>query len=279
MLSNFNADRQSAVATVGGMGILEKLAFVVLVVICFVVVYSFVANILGWILQPSSPFVISGLLTATNGRVFSQDPSVSDSVPIQRSDNQMNGIEFSWSVWLNVTDLTSSYSYMHVFSKGDNNPVVGVDATGISGPNNAPGVYLSTATNSLVVIMNTFDAVQETVEVTNLPLSKWVHLLVRLEGQYLDVYINGTLAKRKELVGVPKQNNGSIYVCQNGGFNGYLSNLRYYNRALQPGEILSIVNKGPDLTPSKTEQKSIKNSYPDYLALDFYLQNAENKGF
>jgi len=277
--SSFKDMGSSVKGSVSSMNVLEKIAFVVLVVICFVVLYSFAANILGWILQPSSPYVVSGLLTATNGRVFPQDPTVADSVPIQRSDNQMNGIEFSWSVWLNVTDLNATTNnYMHVFSKGDNNPSVAVDSTGISSPNNAPGVYLAKDTNKLLVVMNTFDVVQETLEVTNLPLAKWVHLLVRLEGQYLDAYINGTLAKRKQLVGVPKQNNGSVYVCQNGGFNGYISNLRYYNRALQPGEILNIVNQGPNLTASKTEQKSIKNSNTDYLALDFYLQNAENRG-
>jgi hypothetical protein len=123
--------------------------------------------------------------------------------------------------------------------------------------------------------MNTFDIIQETSEVTNLPLGKWVHVLLRLEGQYMDIYINGTLAKRKKLAGVPKQNNGSLYVCQNGGFNGYLSNLRYYSYALQPGEIINVVNQGPSLAASKAEKKTIKSTKPDYLALDFYLQNAK----
>ena len=142
-------------------------------------------------------------------------------------------------------------------------------------PNNGPGLYLSSKTNSLLAVMNTFDIIQETSEVTNLPLGKWVHVLLRLEGQYMDVYINGTLAKRKKLAGVPKQNNGSLYVCQNGGFNGYLSNLRYYSYALQPGEIINVVNQGPSLATSKTEKKTIKSTNPDYLSLDFYLQNAK----
>ena len=258
-----------------GMNLVEKVVFVVLVVISLTILFSIGASVMSTFLQPNNPFIIDGLLTATNGRVFNTDDPA-NGVIIQRSNNEATGMEFSWSVWVNVTDLSAgSNNYMHVFSKGDNSSMQPTDDNGIYTPNNAPGVYLSKQTNQLLVIMNTFEVIEEKIEVANIPLGKWVHILVRLEGQYLDVYINGIIAKRKQLLSVPKQNNGKVYVTQNGGFNGFLSNLRYYNRALTPGDIVAIVNQGPNLKLSKDEQKGLKNKYPNYLALDWYFQSAQ----
>ena len=254
--------------------IMEKIVFIILVIICFVILFSIGSSILGAVLQPSNPYVIDGLLTATNGKVFPNSPST-EGVVIQRSNNELTGIEFSWSVWINVSDLHGTKDYLHVFSKGDNSTLAPIDDRGISSPNNAPGLYLSTETNQLVVVMNTFENIEEKVEVGNIPLLKWIHVLIRVEGQYLDVYVNGTLAKRKEMTSVPKQNNGGVYVASNGGFNGFISNLRYYNKALSPGDIVGIVNQGPNLKLSSSEQKSLTNTYPNYLALDWYFQSAQ----
>ena len=61
----------------------------------------------------------------------------------------------------------------------------------------------------------------------------------------LDVYINGTVKKSKILDSIPKQNNGDLWVNLFGGFDGYLSKLRYYDEALQYEEIQQIIKEGP----------------------------------
>jgi hypothetical protein len=241
------------------------------------ILLSIGSNILSAILEPNNPFIVDGLYTASNGKVISQDPKKSGSIVIPRSDNETHGIEFSWSVWMMVSSLDDSPGnagqYKHVFSKGDNDNVP-VDSRGINSPNNSPGLYIDKNTNSIVVIMNTFEQLEEMITITDVPLNKWVHVLIRVEGAYLDVYVNGTLAKRKVLSSVPKQNNGNIYICQNGGFSGYISNLRYYNSALEPGDILSVVNGGPNLKTSSLEKSDLKNGNLNYLAMDWYFQNA-----
>ena len=256
-----------------GNSFLEKIVFVLLVFFGFMLFMSIGSHILTALLQPSNPFVVDGLLTATNGKVIPQDPAASGSVPIGRSDNEDYGIEFSWSIWVNITNLDDQYDqYKHIFSKGDNNNVEPVD--GKNSPNNSPGLYIKPSSNTLIVFMNTFETIDEEVEVSNVPLNKWLHVLIRVEGTFLDVYVNGILAKRHVLPSVPKQNNGSVYVAQNGGFNGFISNLRYYERALDPGEIMSIVNGGPSLKLSKLETSDLKSS-PNYLSLDWYFQNSK----
>ena len=229
-------------------------------------------------LEPQNPFFVEGLYTASNSKVIPQDPSKNGAVPIARSDNETYGIEFSWSVWLNVANLDDNNSlnaaqYKHVFSKGDNDNVP-LDSRGINAPNNSPGLYIDKITNSLVVIMNTFEQIEEIITVTDMPMNKWVHVLIRVEGAFFDVYVNGTLAKRKVMASVPKQNNGNVYLCQNGGFSGYISNLRYYRNALDPGDIINIVNQGPNLKISKLEKSDLKKNKLNFLAMDWYFQNA-----
>ena len=268
----------SAFNVLQGNTVFERIVFVILVLICFIVLLSIGSNLLSAVFEPNNPFIIDGLYTATNPKVISQDPGKKDSVPISRSDNETHGIEFSWSIWVNVTSLDdnpgSTAQYKHVFSKGDNDNVP-VDSRGLNSPNNSPGLYIDKNNNSLMVIMNTFEQLEEMVTVTDIPLKKWVHVLIRVQGTYLDIYINGTLAKRKVLGSVPKQNNGNVYVCQNGGFSGYISSLRYFKKALEPGDILGLVNKGPSLKVSSVEKKDLKKNNSNYLAMDWYFQNAQ----
>jgi hypothetical protein len=257
-----------------GNTILQRVAFVVLVFICFIVVMSVGTHLLSAVLSPTSPYIVDGLLTATNGKVIPQDPSTSGSIPIGRSSDEDSGIEFSWSVWVNISNLDDQFDqYKHIFSKGDNHNVDQSQNDGKMSPNNSPGLYIKPSSNTLVVFMNTFESIDEEVEVANIPLNKWVHVLIRVEGTYLDVYINGILAKRHILPSVPKQNNGNIYIAQNGGFNGFISNLRYYDYGLQPGDIMSVVQSGPSLKLSSLESSDLKSS-PNYLSLDWYFQNA-----
>jgi hypothetical protein len=68
----------------------------------------------------------------------------------------------------------------------------------------------------------------------------------------MDIYINGVISNRYILPSVPKQNYYDIQICQNGGFSGLLSNLRYYDKALNVIQINNIVFWGPNLNASTT---------------------------
>jgi hypothetical protein len=249
--------------------------FLILVFICFWILLSLGSYLLSAIVEPNDPYLIDGVYTASNGGNIIVQP------PVQRSDNEMSGIEFTWSVWMQITtlDSVSNLKYKHVFSKGDNNNTE-LDSLGAFRPNNAPGLYIDTTTTStddsykIVVIMNTFEMITEQIIINNIPLRKWIHVIIRVEGNFLDVYVNGTLAKRIVLSSVPKQNDGSVYICQNGGFSGFLSNLRYYRNALEPGDILNITNGGPSLKTSKLEKQYLKNTDYNFFSMDWYTNNA-----
>ena len=99
-----------------------------------------------------------------------------------------------------------------------------------------------------------------------------INVVVR--GRNLDVYVNGNIAKRHILTGVPKQNYGNIYVGSNNGFQGKLSNLTYFNQAIGTREIYNILRLGPDLRI--TRNANLLNKEFDYLSLNWFLGRSQD---
>jgi hypothetical protein len=249
--------------------LVAKFAFLLLVIFAFILLLSFGISILGYLLQPSqSPKLINGMVDASQMIVFPQDPSNNGAVTIYRSVNATDGLEFTWSVWVFINNLYESGvagQYRHVFHKGNSD----LNSNGVNFPNNAPGLYIAPNTNNLIVMMNTFDNINEEITIPDIPISKWVNVIIRCENTTLDIYINGTIIRSLELHGVPKQNYGDVYVAMNGGFNGYISNLWYYNYGLGTAAIQSIASKGPNTQMVGSNGMNQKNA--DYLSLRWYF--------
>jgi hypothetical protein len=110
----------------------------------------------------------------------------------------------------------------------------------------------------------------EVIEIDNIPIKKWVNVIIRLKNTILDVYINGTISGRLVLQNVPKQNYNNVYACQNGGFTGKLADLRYFARALSIFEINSVVSSGPNTTTSKLDISTVSKGTYSYLSNLWY---------
>lgn len=224
--------------------LVAKLAFLLLVIFGFIILLRVGLSVIGYFLKPSeSPHLIDGMVDASKMIVFQQDPSANGSKTIYRSVNATDGIEFTWSVWIYIDNLQkNSGIYKHVFSKGNST----LQDNGLIYPNNAPGLYIAPNTNALVVMMNTFNVINEEIIIPDIPLNKWVNVIIRCQNTTLDVYVNGTITRSINLLGVPKQNYGDVYVAMNGGFDGNISNLWYYNYALGTSAIQKIAQDGPN---------------------------------
>jgi hypothetical protein len=214
----------------------------------------------------NSPRLINGMVEAKNAIVIPQDPNSNGAISIGKSKNEKNGIEFTWSVWIFIDDLQYlSGKYKNVFYKGINH----TNMAGVNGP----GLYIAPNTNALVVIMNTYSVINEEIHVPNIPLNKWVNVIIRCENNKLDVFINGTITRSMELNGVPKQNYGDVYIAANGGFSGYISNLWYYNYALGTLEISNLVKQGPNTTLAYS---MVNDKLSKYLSLRWYFYGSGN---
>tara|TARA_B100001287_G_C22668060_1_gene523839 strand:+ start:979 stop:1893 length:915 start_codon:yes stop_codon:yes gene_type:complete len=249
--------------------LIMNFAFTLLVIIVFIILLQIGANIMGYFMaENGSPYLFNGTINAKQMMYFEQDPKKDGNVSLLRSDNERGGMEFTWSFWINIEDMEyNKGQYRHVFHKGEANIMTGneygkhtleykyesdeIDALrelpsskGLNFPNNAPGVYLHPNTNKMVIFMNTHKALMEKIEVDDFPMNKWVSVIIRCKGNVIDVYVNGVISKRQVLKGVPKQNYGNLYTGMNGGFDGHLSNMRYFNYAVGTREIESIMSTG-----------------------------------
>ncbi len=252
-------------------GLIAKFVFLLFIVIVFLFLMNLGISLIAYFSQPSkNPYVLAGMAPGNSNITVPQDPSNPDSVTILRSNNKETGLEFTWSFWVLIQDLgDSSKTYNHIFNKGNNT----YDTTsGIATVNNAPGVYIKTdASNTLVVVMDTVDSNlfnNNKLEVTNFPLKKWVHVAIRMENTMMDVYVNGTISARKTYTTLPKQNYEDIQIGRNGGFNGQISDIAYYSKALGVFEINNIILKGPNMTQSSAVKSNI--GYYSYLSNLWY---------
>jgi hypothetical protein len=254
--------------------LVAKVAFLLLVLFGFIVLLRIGIAILGYFYGPSdSPKLIDGMVDASQLMIIEQDPNTVGAKTVPRSVNASDGIEFTWSVWIFINNLNDNNGqYRCVFYKGNNN----VGSDGLNYPNNAPGMYIAPNTNDLVVFMNTFNVINEKITISNIPLNKWINVIIRCQNTTLDVYVNGTITKSQELIGVPKQNYGNVYIGQNNGFSGYISNLWYYDYALGTTEIQDMVVKGPNTNTVGNPAMTMKN--PNYLSLRWFFFGA-NDGF
>jgi hypothetical protein len=255
--------------------LVAKFAFLLLVIFVFIVLLGICINLISSIFDNTiKQKVINGMINAsTQMLTVTQDPNISGSKTIYRSNNMTSGIEFTWSVWIYINDIGSNDKYQHVFSKGNYAP----NNIGLNYPNNAPGLYLYPNQNSLCVIMDTFEVVGEEVNIPDIPMNKWVNVIIICRNKYLDVYINGVITKSVELIGVPKQNYGDVYVAMNGGFNGYISNLWYYSYSLGTVAVEDLVKKGPNT--NMTDNSTINGKDFDYLSLRWYFFGTNSEYF
>lgn len=254
-------------------GIIAKFTFLVLVIIVFVLLLHLGIRFLAYVLGPSSKVVvIDGTIDGNNSKNISQDPKSKDSKVISRSNNEKSGIEFTWSVWLRLdgfpSSSTTTASYSPIFVKGSGT----YNSQGISSISNGPGVYFVNAEsnpNTLRIMMDTMSNASsmqstpntQTIDIPNIPIKKWFHLIIRCQNKYIDVYVNGLVVYRTNLDNVPLQNYDNIQVCGNGGFNGKLSNLIYYKSALSIVDINGIVSSGPSTKNADPGQGSYGGYY------------------
>ena len=165
MAGGFSASESKAKAKefFSSNSIIAKFAFLIFVIMMFILLLRLGTSLIAWILEPKkNPIVIKGMVSGSQSLKIPQNPRAKGSIPILRSKNDSTGMEFTWSTWLYIEDSTFSGKvdcpasgdtgtqtntapeglngdYIHLFSKGNGK----VDTNGLMTPNNAPGVYLS----------------------------------------------------------------------------------------------------------------------------------------
>lgn len=207
---------------------------------------------------------------------IAQNPNIKGSKTVNLSSNERSGVEFSYSFYIYVHPSTfrQELGLLHIFHKGYSQQF----------PLLAPGVYMRSDTNTLRVYMNTYKTWNNYVEVENIPVGKWVHVVVVCKELSLEIYINGNLAKKLPFDGfAPYQNyediccfsqrritmkNSIVPSTDQTGFDvfgcmkGMISRLNYFSYALCYAEIQQLMNEGPS---SKMDSSLNTTNIPPYL--------------
>ncbi|PQM57538.1 MAG: hypothetical protein CML47_10435 [Rhodobacteraceae bacterium] len=249
------------------------------IVICFVIwiVWIIIKMAITKVSNTSNdaPVIFSGYVDAQKPRIAVQDPNYEGSITLPRSLNE-NGLEYSYSVWMWIDGSTwdGSKKWRHVFHKG---PTLSSTTKNVlpheSNEIMCPGLWLSPIDNTLRLYVNTFNSVREYVDISNLPIKKWINLIYTQSNFTSNVYINGRLKTTHTLQSLPRQNYYDLHITQKGGFKGYLSKMQYYNYVIDPGTIYDIANRGPNLVKQQDKQTK-KDSDEAYLTSNLpYLSN------
>jgi len=165
---------------------------------------------------------------------------------------------FAYSIWFYVNDWNYRYGESKVIF-GRMGASSGKDSgsiSGVSGLDPCPAVVLGALENNISVSLGCYPGVNQkptaggttvvhTCSIANVPIQKWVNLVVSVYGRTMDLYIDGKLVRTCLLPGIASiNNNADVYVTPAGGFNGWTSKLQYYPNSLNPQEVWNIYTAG-----------------------------------
>lgn len=172
------------------------------------------------------------------------------------SRNQEMGQEFSYSFWLLIrTDINTKEGE----DDKEERPVLLRGDTSVNRAN--PALFLGGSAKTLstmTVRAQTYPFVdangsdQTTLEakIEHLPLRRWVHVAACGRNNALDVFVNGRLAQHVEAPQSLMSSSGPLYICQNGGFDGFISKLHYTNHYYTYDTLYSMLKQGPAPIPN-----------------------------
>jgi hypothetical protein len=196
------------------------------------------------------PYTLTGVI----------DASIQTNIPA--SSLATNGTvvpqtNFAYSIWFFVNDWNVQFGRPKVLfanmmpknssiSDPTSIPVIG-------GSNPCPTVVLGAYTNDLTIYVTSFPSnnsgtnkvMLNTFNVSNIPIQKWVNLIISVYGTTLDAYLDGKLVSTFILQGIAKINPGnSLFVTPLGGFNGFTSRFQYFPNPINPQEAWNIYRDG-----------------------------------
>jgi hypothetical protein len=200
---------------------------------------------------------------------------------INASDLATNGSDvpssnFAYSVWFYVNDWNYRYGEPKVIfgRMGGKSGNEGGSVPGVGGLDPCPAVVLGAIENNISVSLGCYPGIDQepttpggntvvhTCNVANVPIQKWVNLVISVYGRTMDLYIDGKLVRTCLLPGVANINNdANIFVTPKGGFDGWTSKLQYYPNSLNPQEVWNIYSRG------YSDWASMFNSYQIEISL------------
>jgi hypothetical protein len=178
-----------------------------------------------------------------------------------------NSTNFTYSIWFYIEDWNYKYGDSKVlFGRMSETSSKQTKGASTFGNDPCPLVVLGETENNLDISLTCYpgtpssnlgnlgnlnnskgsgDNIIHNCKVTNIPIQKWVNLLISTYGRTLDVYLDGKLVKTCVLPGIVKINNAAnVYVTPLGGFYGWTSKFQYFPNSTDPQTAWNIYKAG-----------------------------------
>lgn len=159
-----------------------------------------------------------------------------DDLPNSTSNN------CAYSLWFFINDFSVHYGNKKgiMYHSSDGTPTGGVTVT------------LGETVNDLEVVVKTINSNNKTCTIRNIPIQKWIHLVVSIHGRVIDLYLNGKLVRSCLSDKVPDigslSNSHDVIVAPSvggvSGFNGYHAKFEYYPEAIDPQTVYYLYRSG-----------------------------------
>lgn len=249
------------------------------------IVLAFVVSIVLYIVLISLETIYISFKQVTNTRTIIEDettddsktmtyvtnpmPSVAENNRMFRklpySDNERTGIEYSYACFLLIKEgnfnANNTTAFKHIFHKGSEDLY----------PLLSPGVFVNAGENSLRIYQNNTSTWYNYIDVNDIPVGKWFHLVVLVKNNATEVYVNGNISgKITNDNSVIYQNYQDLHLFSDkridpgyshsrygsipegeiynviGKMSGSISRFYYYSYALSYTEIQDLINMGPN---------------------------------
>ena len=242
-----------------------SIVIIVVIVVLLVIIWKYLL---------SDPYTLQGLESGQTAHKISADDLETNGTDIASSN-------FAYSVWFYVNNWNYRYGHPKViFGRMGGKSAKGKSSIpGVGGIDPCPLVVLGAIENNIAVSLSCFPGVSDSTSteqgrsiihscgVSNIPIQRWVNLILSVYGRTMDLYVDGKLVRTCLLPGIANiNNNADIIVTPAGGFDGWTSKLQYFPDTINPQDAWNIYSKG------YTSWASMFNSYQIEIAL---VQNGE----
>ena len=157
----------------------------------------------------------------------------------------------AYSLWFFIDDFSVNYN--------SEKPILyhNIDSNNLRKEDGVT-VTLGSTINDLDVVVRLQNDGSKRCTIPNIPIQKWIHLVVSIHGRVIDLYLNGKLVrsclaeevpKIDSLSGQPVKISPSITDTNNSnntvtGFSGYHAKFEYYPEAIDPQTVYYLYRSG-----------------------------------
>ena len=167
-----------------------------------------------------------------------------------KTDKTNNASNCTYSIWFYISDWNYRYGEPKmIFDRKNNAGDTAISANFDALQNNVNiDVMTYATTDGTSAGTSNVQApapVLHQCTVANVPLQRWVNLLISVYGRSMDVYIDGKLVRTCVLPGLADvSSNKPITITGDKGFQGFTSKFRYYTTPTNPQQAWNIYKEG-----------------------------------